>query len=760
MNLRTEQNNEKLKILIIDKHGSEFSTVLKTRLEEYDNEVYVSPRLPQNIAMFEICFLINESHRTLDLITHFHGKRFVFIFLSARGKAEEFSLIIHKSGKKTIKVIHIDNPPETIPQEDLEKMLWFSFTQSNETILNFHYHKLKKPMPLPLPDTPHPRKRHLFSIKRFLIGIPLVLLIIHILYIPPLALGTYYVYLQAQALKQQNLEEVLKYNQKSQSILNTSKQLYTFAKPVMLVFSLAFFSDNIFQINESANSIFSEAVPLMKTGQAYLSLFMKKHKTDDEQDLLLQQQKILYNSIGDLHQDLSFLYQKLPEWHPYLKKAKQQIKTSVAILDGARKLIPQLDTIFAKNGEKKYLLMFANNMELRPGGGFIGSFAVVTVKDYGLDEMQVYDVYDADGQLKAHIEPPDPIRKYLHQPHWFLRDSAFSPDYPENYEQAKFFLSREMNLPSFDGGILLTTTAIQSVLEAMGDLYVPDYNEMVNRDNFYLKAQLYAEKDFFPGSTQKKHFLSSVMDQMLIQLEDASFPKLVQMIDKSLNEKQLVLFFEDQSLQKIIDAQYWSGRMITPACTSDKQNCISDYLMPVDANLGVNKANFFINRNVTLNVSIDHNGRIRNKYVIELRNDSQNYAFPGGVYKNYMQIALPREAEVKEITKNGTLIEGYDELNDTHKTIGFYVEVQPQSSIEIVMNYELGSIVQNGRGIYQLIFQKQIGSSNYDFNFALSFPKNIYVVNQNFSPLVKDNSIHYNTTIKADKIFYIELLKE
>jgi len=45
-------------------------------------------------------------------------------------------------------------------------------------------------------------------------------------------------------------------------------------------------------------------------------------------------------------------------------------------------------------------------MELRPGGGFIGSYAILSVDKGKITNFKIYDVYDADGQLKNHIEPP------------------------------------------------------------------------------------------------------------------------------------------------------------------------------------------------------------------------------------------------------------------------------------------------------------------------------------------------------------------
>jgi len=115
-------------------------------------------------------------------------------------------------------------------------------------------------------------------------------------------------------------------------------------------------------------------------------------------------------------------------------------------------------------------------------------------------------------------------------------------------------------MKDFAGAILLTTTAIQNIIEAFGNVYIPDYEENVNKDNFYIKAQLYSEKDFFPGSTQKKSFLGSVARQILINIENVPSIQLFKKFKKSLDEKQIVIYFDSQKIQSQFDSLYWSAR--------------------------------------------------------------------------------------------------------------------------------------------------------------------------------------------------------
>ncbi len=759
MNFTVETTQTKRKILIVDRSGHPITRQLKEAFIKYDNEVFISPALPHNLDQFDSCFFVDESKKIFDKVMMHDKIRGIFLYAGNPKRTQEYNHLLRHLGIRHTKIIHLYSYEE-VHDDDLEKILWFSFTTTGETLLTFHIHKKieKKELPKAKEET-FIIKKNLFRPKIIIAAVLFLVLIVHTLFLIPLGIGNYYLYKSFKNLKDNDFTGMLTNTSHAQDYINTTKSLYTFARPVLLILSLASYPDNLLQMDDSATTVMSELPVITQTSKQYIGLLLKKNKSPEEQSLLYEQQKTLTSQLDDLSQDLSYLYQKLPDM-PQLKKYKEQLKDGITAIDTGRKILPHMDTIFAKGGSKKYLLMFANNMELRPGGGFIGSFGILNTHNYSIGDLRVYDVYDADGQLKAHIEPPAPIRDYLHQPHWFLRDSAFSPDFYENYKQATFFLQREMSMNDFDGGILITTTAIQNMLEATGDLYVPDFNEVVNRDNFYLKAQLYAEKGFFPGSTQKKRFLSAVMDQLIIRIEDSAGPKLFQMLEKSLDEKQIVAYFEDSKVENTMNGQYWSGRIISPSCTSSNTNCLVDYLLPYDANLGVNKANFYVSKSVKLAVSLDSSGATHNKLIMTVKNDSPSDSFPGGSYKNYMQIALPNNANVKRVTKNGVLVDKYDITNTSHQTVGFYTEIAPQAMAEITVEYQLSSRLTNGQGVYQLIVQKQIGSPNYDFNVTLSLPKNIYVVNQNFSPLVNGNTIEYNTSIKSDKIFYIELLKE
>ena len=104
------------------------------------------------------------------------------------------------------------------------------------------------------------------------------------------------------------------------------------------------------------------------------------------------------------------------------------------------------------SGTQSYLVLFQNSMELRPTGGFVGSVGKLTMVDGLVADFTIFDVYELDGQLRGHVDPPDPIRTLLSQEHWYLRDSNWDPDFFESGQRAAWFYEKETG-QSVDGVI-------------------------------------------------------------------------------------------------------------------------------------------------------------------------------------------------------------------------------------------------------------------------------------------------------------------
>jgi len=421
-----------------------------------------------------------------------------------------------------------------------------------------------------------------------------------------------------------------------------------------------------------------------------------------------------------------------------LREAKQYISLATSTFEVA----PQL---LGFDKEKKYLFLFQNNMELRPGGGFIGSYALAKVKDGTLKDFSIHDVYDADGKLKGHIEPPMPIRRYLPSVHWYLRDSNFNVDFSKSASVSAMILQEETG-DSVDGVIGIDVSFLKLLLEGLGPVEVSEYNETVTSENLYLLTQQHAEKNFFPGSTQKKDFLrllSLSMQQKLENQKNLFYGKIIEMIGKAVFQKHLIVAFSDSSLQNVFQVNgmsnsLWDGRR-------GESNTIIDYLGINEANIGINKANYFIKRKVEYSTKLT-NGKMQSTATVRFKNDSKAGEWPGGDYKNYIRFIVPLGTLLQEIKIDGTVLPFTKAITDPKeyeskqfkppkelevesytqegKTIfGFLITVPTTQFKTVEVSYVLPySILESSRLSYTLKVLKQPGVDEYPFSLSVDFP--------------------------------------
>jgi len=417
------------------------------------------------------------------------------------------------------------------------------------------------------------------------------------------------------------------------------------------------------------------------------------------------------------------LDQPLIEELPLLRELVLQAKKSVVLL-------PDLTGVYQR---KTYLVLFQNNMELRATGGFIGSLALVTFEGGRLIDFHVTDVYSADGQLKGHVEPPEEIKEFLGEAGWYLRDSNFHPDFPISARRAAWFLEKETG-KKVDGVIGIDLFLAQRILQVLGPVDLPDYQEKIDADNLFERAEYHAEVNFFPGSTQKKDFLGAVANALfekIKQAEEGQWLGLSQMIYQSLKAKDLLVYLNHQEAARILADLGWDGGLRQLVCQDTEGSCLADYLMIVESNFGINKANYFVKRDLTHQIDFGPEGEVRKTLKINYHNQSQSEIFPAGVYKNYLRILTPLGSQLEKVTLDGQAVakEKIKISQENDKTVfGFLVEVPILTKKSVEVRYQLAEKWQlNEDKHYLLYLQKQPGIEDQIFNLWFAPPKNSLV---------------------------------
>lgn len=304
--------------------------------------------------------------------------------------------------------------------------------------------------------------------------------------------------------------------------------------------------------------------------------------------------------------------------------------------------------------EKKqvYLVLFQNNMELRPGGGFIGSYGLVTLDKGQIADFTIQDVYDADGQLKEHIDPPFGIRRYQGGAHWFMRDSNYDISFPTSAATAAYFYNLSMG-KRVDGVVAVDVSFIRNVLQAIGPLKIPEYNETVTVDNFFLLTETYAESNFFPGSTQKKDFLSAVYNALLLRLtehKDIPYTTLAEAVSKSISQKHILVAMPDPVIQELFTVSNMSSSL--EDTRESGSGFVNDFFGISEANFGGNKVNYYLERSIFHDVTLQTKNA-SSTATIRYHNKSKETSAFGGEYKNYIRFVLPARSELLSVSIDG-----------------------------------------------------------------------------------------------------------
>ena len=231
--------------------------------------------------------------------------------------------------------------------------------------------------------------------------------------------------------------------------------------------------------------------------------------------------------LDKIHTDISFLQSDIEGQKGLIGESiKSYLLTKNISIDEykgkiflLKKFTSRLPEILGMESPKKYIVLFQNNMELRPTGGFIGSFALMTLDKGRLTEMVVNDVYSADGQLKGHVDPPEPIRNYLNEGGWYLRDSNWDPDFVKTSSKIEWFLDKEIDI-TVDGVIAIDLYFIENLLKITGPIILPDFNKTIDSNNLYVTTQSEVQDEFFPGSIKKATFLVSLSKNLINELRN------------------------------------------------------------------------------------------------------------------------------------------------------------------------------------------------------------------------------------------------
>lgn len=321
---------------------------------------------------------------------------------------------------------------------------------------------------------------------------------------------------------------------------------------------------------------------------------------------------------------------------PTLLTAIDQLTTLTATLT------PYLQKLLT--GHHRLVIMLANSNELRPTGGFTGSYALLTLTDGVLIDLIIEDIYEADGQFQGFVEAPPGVKEYLSSGKgWRLPDANWHIDHPTSAQQQIWFLERG-GRENIDALITLNLNFIERILAVTGPIWLPDYDQYLTTESLDDVLENRNEY-FFAGSRVKSHLLQTAMNQLILKLSQLSPTQdrtLIEQVLTGVQTKEIQIYHTDPTIQSALEKLNLTGSW------PSNQPAIA----LVDANVGINKINKYVTRNVDL-TKLPGNQ-------LALTATWQNSADPTAsrsAYINYARLIYPSDWQLQSTTVDNKPIE-------------------------------------------------------------------------------------------------------
>ncbi|MCP4429155.1 MAG: DUF4012 domain-containing protein, partial [Chloroflexi bacterium] len=448
-----------------------------------------------------------------------------------------------------------------------------------------------------------------------------------------------------------------------------------------------------------------------------------------------------------------------------LEEQPYRLRTLIELMDNwlplaqsGLKLAPHAPQILGADNPRYYLIIAQNEDELRSTGGFISGAGLVIVENGRIADLSFLDANLVDNWLeKPYDIPPQPLYEYMRLDMFLFRDANFWPDFPTSAEKAMELYRYGQDTPPLDGVIAVDQRFLQLLVEAVEPVSIPDSELTITSDNVIENLQAawsiqedQATRDWILG---RKAFIGDFAAAIQTKLE--SDPSgidpvlLAENMLQAIETKHLQIYLRDPALAAILSELGWDGRL--PNAPQ------RDFLMIVDSNMGYNKTNIYINREIAYQVHVQEDGSAQANVTVNYQHSGEDTGEPctqGSVYTaettssyqnlvnrcywNYLRIYAPPGSQLLESSQH--TIPAHNLISEQTwdspaKTVDDLAGLTTFANFMLVPRgqplsshfaYQLPArVIQsaNGQNQYRLAIFKQAGTRSQPVKIAITLPE-------------------------------------
>lgn len=401
-----------------------------------------------------------------------------------------------------------------------------------------------------------------------------------------------------------------------------------------------------------------------------------------------------------------------------LEKLRTMADQSVTLINSSRPLIKILPNLLGEPDEKKYLILFQNDKELRPTGGFLTAYSIFRLDSGVIHVDRSSDIYNLDDTISGKQAAPEVIQKYLEVKSLNLRDVNLSPDFKVSMDAFTKLYDRAGAKAKVDGIIAVDTQALVAAMNILGDIQAAGKTFTTKEDprcggcpQVIYELEDYSSRPVGYVRTERKDLIGELMYAILNKAFSSS-PKiywgpLFQAMLTQMSEKHILYYMYDKEAQEGLEAFNAAGRIV---------DFDGDYLHINQANLGGAKSNIFVSEEVTQNYEIATDGVITKTITIDYKNPfppsdcnlERGNLCLNAVLRDWVRIYVPKGSKLVDSQGSEVKMKTYDELGKT--VLEGFLTVRPKGIAKLTVTYKLPfKLAENST--LPLLIQKQPGLS-------------------------------------------------
>ncbi len=360
---------------------------------------------------------------------------------------------------------------------------------------------------------------------------------------------------------------------------------------------------------------------------------------------------------------------------PPLAKAVSSVKTTMSeaapLLARGRALLRLASYLFSS--DHKVLVVSQDGAELRPTGGFAGSFGIIDVGPKGVRLETYQDVYTLPDPTTRVPPPPGAIMTR----NFSFRDANWWIDFPTSARAMLGFWDMDRQ-PTVAGIIAIDTVAMKDLLGAVGPVLVPSFRETFTSENL-LQRLLYLVEVKEGGKSTRKGVLTALAAELEARLLDAN-PALLQKSAMALGNaagtKHVQMYFTDSRAQSAAETLSWSGRVAPPSGTTDVVAISNAMTRPGKVNVAMSKT-------IDYRVGLQPDGSAQTTLTLSYANTAPYPTHMPSVFQDWLRVYRAAGTIFTAVTPTG-------DKTATMPEFGFPAEVRTftlrrgQSSTEIL----------------------------------------------------------------------------